>query len=190
MPDAPAPSLGSLLQAVSRRDEGALALLYDATSRWVYGLALRILGDEHAAEEVTLDTYMQVWRTADTYEPSRGSPSGWLSTVARTRAIDLLRARAARHRREEALWDHFDAPGREGPPDGTHLALERRERVLEAVAALPAEQKQAIELAFFHGLTHSEVAERLAEPLGTVKTRIRLGMLKLRGLLKPFEDWS
>jgi RNA polymerase sigma-70 factor (ECF subfamily) len=186
-----APSrLKSLLEGISEHDASQLATFYDATSRWVYGLVLRILGDSGAAEEVTLDVYHQVWRNAGSYDPKRGSPSAWLSTLARSRALDRLRSGAYRRRREEALVEGFDAAWQGPRPDAANLAEERRSHVLAAISSLPPEQKRAIELGFFQGLSHSEIAERLDEPIGTIKTRIRLGMRKLKNLLKPYEDFS
>jgi len=187
--DTPA-RLQSLLGGIAERDASQLSSFYDATSRWVYGLALRILGDPGAAEEVTIDVYHQVWRSAGSYDPKKGSPNAWLLTLARSRALDRLRSAAFRHRREKALAEGFDAAW-EGPrPDVANIAEERRRNVLAAVSSLPPEQKQAIELGFFQGLSHSEIAERLEQPLGTIKTRIRLGMTKLKDLLKPHEDFS
>jgi RNA polymerase sigma-70 factor, ECF subfamily len=169
-----------LLAVCAQGDQAALASLYDQSSALVYSIALRMLADSGDAEEVTLDVYHQVWRAAGTYDSSRGSVTSWLVTLARSRAIDRLRSRAVRARSEEALGKHADVPSFAAGPDEATLAGQRRKRILAAMAALSADQREAIELAFFSGLTHTELADRLRQPLGTVKTRIRLGMMKLR----------
>jgi RNA polymerase sigma-70 factor (ECF subfamily) len=176
------------LEKIAGRDVGSLGALYDATSRWVYGLAFRILGDAHLAEEVSLEVYMQVWRQAASYAPRRGTPASWLTTIARSRALDRLRSRAGRRSRERALEEALDAAAPGGSDPFLYSAERERSRLVRnALSALPPEQRRAIELAYFAGLTHAEIAKRSGEPLGTVKTRIRLGMMKLRGLLGPLE---
>jgi RNA polymerase sigma-70 factor (ECF subfamily) len=161
-------------------DQAALAELYDATAAQVNGLALRILADRDTAEEVTGDVFLQVWRSAGSYEPARGSPLAWLFTLARSRAIDRLRGGAAERRQsspfELAPDVECDAPG---PEEGSSLA-QRRRIVRAALERLGEEQRQVLEMAFFQGLSHSEIAAALGAPLGTVKTRIRLGMSRLR----------
>jgi RNA polymerase sigma-70 factor (ECF subfamily) len=180
--------LESLIEGIARGEEASLAALYDATSRWTYGLALKVLRDPASAEEVTLDVYLQVWQRAGDYARERGSPESWLLAITRSRAIDRLRAGAAQKRRQEP-FDPGLEPAAGGPdPLAASDQNERRGRVHAALASLPAEQRKAIELAFFRGLSHSEVALSLGEPLGTIKTRIRLGMVKLRGLLSPLEE--
>lgn len=175
------------IAAVARGDQAALSRLYDATSGLVYGLVLRILRDDGAAEEVTLDVYQQVWRRATTYDAERGRPSTWLLTIARSRAIDRLRA-TARERGRGTLELDPDLVDPAADPGAATEGEERRRQVLDALATLPPEQRQAIDLAFFSGLTHVEVAERLAEPLGTIKTRIRTGMIRLRDALRPLAE--
>jgi RNA polymerase sigma-70 factor (ECF subfamily) len=172
---------------MARGDDSAVAGLYDATSRVVFGLAARILGDAQAAEEVVLDVYLQAWRQASSYAAGRGSPLAWLLTIARSRAIDRRRSGALRRRRERPLSRGFEVAWAGGGPEAAGLEAEERRRVMAALARLPAEQQRAIELAFFQGLTHAEIARKLGEPVGTVKTRIRLGMMKLRSLLEPLE---
>lgn len=171
---------------MAEADEAALSALYDATASLVHGMALRILGDAAAAEEVTADVYMQAWRQAGRYDHERGAPSTWLLTLARSRAIDRLR-RAHDRRREQPLTDQILLDRR---PDAfeTSACAERRRIVRAALTRLNPDQKLAIELAFFDGLSHVEVASRLGEPLGTVKTRIRLGMLKLAKVLRQLEE--
>jgi RNA polymerase sigma-70 factor (ECF subfamily) len=173
---------------MARGEEAALTALYEATSRVVFGLAARILGDLGAAEEVVMDVYVQAWREAGTYRADRGSPMAWLLTVARSRALDRRRSSDRRRRREQPIARGFEVVWTGGGPERAGIEEENRRRVLAAIAKLPGEQRRAIELAFFQGLAHPEIARRLGEPMGTVKTRIRLGMMKLRGLLKPLED--
>ncbi len=168
-------------------DEAALAALYDATSPRVYGLVRRIVGDRDLAQEVTLDVYLQAWREAGKFAADRGRPETWLLTIARSRAIDRLRSMGQRRRREVALADSFDPAGPAEEPAAAGQREEVRRQVRSAIARLPDEQRRAIELAYFQGLTHCEIAERVGEPLGTVKTRIRLGMLKLRNILETTE---
>jgi RNA polymerase sigma-70 factor (ECF subfamily) len=160
--------------------------LYDQTSHLVYGLALRIVRDEPAAEDVVIEVYTHAWRTAAAFEPKRGTASAWLLTLTRSRAIDALRARRRNRVQEplEAAIDiQSDAPG----PEDLNVAAERQRFIIGALEALVLEQREAIELAYFGGLSHSEIAARLEQPLGTVKTRIRLGMMKLRETLACLE---
>jgi len=170
-----------LLVACASGDQTALASLYDQSASLVYGIAVKMLGDLSDAEEVTIDVYHQVWRAAKSYDSSRGSVTSWLVTMARSRAIDRLRSRTNRSRTEQLAGTRSaDLPSIAAGPDETTLAEQRRKRILSAMAVLSPEQREAIELAFFSGLTHAELAERFKQPLGTVKTRIRLGMMKLR----------
>jgi RNA polymerase sigma-70 factor (ECF subfamily) len=182
--------LEDLLAALAGGKDAALAALYDLTHHWVYGLISGMVGDAHAAEDALLDTYVQVWRRAGSYEPRRGSPAAWLTMLARSRAMDLLRSRAARKRRETPLPDGFEAAACEAGPETSSACEEEREVMLRALAAIPREQRIAIELAFFQGLSHFEIARRLEQPAGTIKTRIRLGMMKLRRFLEPAEERS
>lgn len=166
-------------------DQESLARLYDESSHLVYTVAYRILGHAADAEEVTLDVYTQVWRDAVKFSPERGTVSAWLVLLARSRAIDRLRSSSARRSAELPLPASHDLPDPALRPDELGAASQQRRIILRALALLSAEQREAIELAFFAGLTHAELAARLGEPLGTVKTRIRLGMMKLRELLNP-----
>jgi len=182
-------TLEALIMKIARGDSVSLGAFYDATVRWAYGLALRILGDSGAAEEVSLDAYMQVWRQAGSYSPGRGSPLSWLLTIARSRAIDRLRSGAMRRSLERSFGEGFDAAGLAGSDPFLASSETERGRILRsAMSSLPAAERRVIELAFFSGLTHTEIAEKFREPLGTVKTRIRRGMLKLRNLLRPLEE--
>ncbi len=176
-----------LVAAMARGDERAAATLYDRHSAVMYGLALRMVGEGADAEEVVLEAFAQAWRDAERYDTSRGSVVGWLTTIARTRALDLIRARGRRAKMTESAATQLDAPAAMGEGFRSADALvddaDRASAVATALNGLPDAQRRAIELAFFEGLTHPEVAERLREPLGTVKTRIRLGMQKLRDML-------
>ncbi|MCC6139609.1 MAG: sigma-70 family RNA polymerase sigma factor [Nitrospira sp.] len=176
-----------LIARTAEGDQAAVAALYDRTSPQVFGLAFKILNNREAAEEVTLDVYTQVWRQAHTYDRARGAPGAWLMTLARTRAIDRFRAGAAEHGRIEPLdAAHLFASDGDTPEQDVQRQ-ERQRYVRQALAALTVEQRQAIALAYFYGLSHSEIAEKLGLPLGTVKTRVRLGMMKLREALAPYE---
>ena len=177
----------ALIGRMAGGDQEALAALYDATSPMVHGLAVRILHDEPAAEDVTIDVYMQAFRRASRYDAARGSPLTWLFTFARSRAIDRLRSEAQRRRRELPLETIEMAPETAADPAESTLAGESRRAVHAAMTALTPEQRRAIELAYYSGMSHSEIAQVLGEPLGTVKTRIRRGMLALRRGLRPFQ---
>ena len=174
-----------------RSDKSALAELYDLSSAAVFGLVLRVVGDRSDAEEVTLDVYMQVWKHAERYDSSRGRVLSWLLTIARSRAIDRLRSKAAKDRgREQSL----DAAGvaevadASLNPEQSSFEATRKTTVLTALDSLQTDQRQAIELAYFGGMSHSEIADRTGQPLGTIKTRIRVGMLRLRKALQPLEE--
>ena len=176
-----------LIALTAQGDQAALATLYDRTSPQVFGLVLKILNNREAAEEVTLDVYTQVWRQAHTYDRTRGAPGAWLMTLARTRAIDRFRAGAAEHGRIESLDAVELLVSADDTPEQDVEGQQRRRYVQQALEVLTAEQRQAIALAYFYGLSQSEIAEKLQLPLGTVKTRIRLGMIKLREALTPYE---
>lgn len=172
-----------LIWKIAGGDQTALGELYDQASRQVFGLVLRIVSDHGVAEEVTLDTFHQVWRQANNFDLERGRPSSWILTIARSRAIDRLRSTAWVRKSQMPLEDVTPfLAGNDSPEDSTALGEERR-IVRAALAQLKPEQRELIEIAFFGGLTHYEIAAKLNLPLGTVKTRIRTGMLKLRELL-------
>ena len=179
---------GPLIARTAQGDQAALATLYDRTSPQVYGFVLKILDNREAAEEVTLDVYTQVWRQAHTYDETRGTPGSWLMTLARTRAIDRFRSGAAERGRLNPLDTVELMASEDNTPEQDMAGQERRRYVQQAVALLTAEQRQAIALAYFYGLSQSEIADKLQLPLGTVKTRIRLGMIKLREALAPYEE--
>jgi len=173
-----------LLRRVAAGDQSAMAEFYDQTSAVAFGLALRILGDHAAAEDVVLEVYVQVWKQAAAYDASRGSPSAWLLALTRSRAIDQrrsLRRDRATEPLEAAADISTDAPG----PETLTVAAERHRFVQKALGSLNAELREVICLAYFGGFSHSEIARELGQPLGTVKTRIRTGMIQLRALLAP-----
>lgn len=172
-----------LLLEIATGNQEALAELYGQTSRTVFGLALRVLNDRGAAEEVTLDAYLQVWLQAHVFDERRGRPLTWLLAIARNKAIDRLRS-ATWKRHEQAPLEE-DAPvaaGAESPEEAA-AGAETRRQVRAALARLKPEQRELIEIAYFGGLSQQEIADKLGLPLGTVKTRMRAGMLKLRELL-------
>jgi RNA polymerase sigma-70 factor (ECF subfamily) len=182
---ASAPDL-ELIDRIKRGDSSALDSLYARYSSPVYSLVWKILQNSEEAEDVALDVFWQVWRQADRYDTSRGALPAWIFTVARSRAIDRLRAR---HRREDRTIS-FDDPAvnldpldETAAPDLVASFRQTRDTVREAIKTLSAVQREAIELAFFKGLTHVEIAQQLGQPLGTIKTRIRQGLIKLRTTL-------
>ncbi len=175
----------ALLGQVAEGDQSALTTLYDATSRLVFGLVLRIINDRSTAEEVLLDVYTQVWRQATSYDSRRGAPLAWMMTIARSRAIDRLRAGRQEHLHKEPLDSVGELRSKAQSPEEATEISERQKIVREALDTLSTEQREVLELAYFSGLSHSEIALQLGQPLGTVKTRTRLGMMKLRELLKP-----
>ncbi len=172
-------------RALGESQERALGELYDRYSRLVYSVALNTLSDPERAEEVTQDVFLRVWEKASTYDAGHGRVVNWLASIARHRSIDFFRQWHSHHEDELVTWQEAESTDL---PDGQDVEwdvdlLQRQQRIRQAVAQLPAEQKQALGMAFFQGLSHPEIASSLGEPLGTVKTRIRLGMQKLRALL-------
>jgi len=173
----------ALIREVADGDQSALATLYDSTSRLVFGLIVRIVVDRTIAEEVLLDVYTQVWRQASSYDTRRGAPLAWLMTIARTRAIDRLRSGRHEQKHKESLDAVGEITSNEANPEADTVTAERRQLVRSALESLSPEQREVIELAYYSGLSHSEIALKLGQPLGTVKTRTRLGMMKLREML-------
>ena len=179
----------SLLQRIAARDTAALTELYDRHSRLLFGLILRIVRDRGEAEEILQEAFVRVWARTDMYDAQIGGPLPWIVRVARNCAIDRLRARRVRATVDATA---IDLPAIEAAapatgiqsPEAAVLFAERRRTLTDALAGLPAEQRQLIEAAFFEGYTHSELAQRLGLPLGTVKTRIRIGMIAIRKRLE------
>lgn len=185
LPPSDEPMLRGWIAAIARGDEHALGCLYDATLGRVYGLALRITRNAQAAEEVTEDVYWQVWRQALRFDPARGNAMTWLLTIARSRALDSLRRddEADAHPEPETLIAAEAA--HEGDPQDLLEATQRHEALHAALATLDALPRQLLALAFFRGLTHEEIAQQTALPLGTVKSHIRRALTALRGVLTP-----
>lgn len=170
------------MESIARGDQSGLAELYDRHSRLVYSLALRILRDQGDAEDVVQEVFAQLWRQASRFDVARGNLAAWMVTLARTRALDALRRRNVRPK----LAADAEAPDRADETPGADVQIvwaSRAEEIRRALDTLPLLQRIAIELAFFDGLTHSEIAEQLEVPLGTVKTRVRQGLLRLRDCL-------
>jgi RNA polymerase sigma-70 factor (ECF subfamily) len=169
----------SLLALVRKGDEQAMASLFDRYSKVVYSVALRVLRDPAAAEDVLQEIFMQVWRNPDSFTSTRGSLGGWLAVVARNRSIDTLR----RKRPIDSVDDVVLASSTNIASEVERSSLMERARGI--IVTLPAEQRKTLEMAFFDGLTHSEIAELTGDPLGTVKTRIRSALLTLRKAFQP-----
>ena len=177
---------GDLLSEVRDGDASSLEALYDRYAGYVHAVALRIVSSSEEAEEITQDVFWQLWKKKLSYDPERGRFSTWLFAVTRNRALDRIRSASRRPRTEALSVDKAVPPGN-SPEDYAYFA-ERRRRVRRALEELPPEQQQAVELCFFQGMTHREVAARLDEPLGTVKSRIKMGIDKLkRGLTSSGE---
>ncbi|MCI0547377.1 MAG: sigma-70 family RNA polymerase sigma factor [Candidatus Rokubacteria bacterium] len=183
-PAHPVPDGPELIARMARGESEAFGSFYDAYAGLALGLIRRILRDPGAAEDVLQEVFLQIWREAPEYDPRRGSPEAWLVMRAKARAIDRLRSVRRREKTfvpgaDEALGRQAD-PGAQSPA----AAAEAQGLVQGALGRLPAAQRRVIELAFFGGLTQSEISAELGEPLGTIKTRARLGLERLRGLLR------
>ena len=174
-----------LLAAMARGDKAALGRLYDQLAKPLYSLAFRVLNDSSEAQDVVQDVFLQMWHKAGTYDPARGSVFGWAATQTRNRAIDRIRMRKRRSELLAASAPDLEPAALGGDDDaaGSLWVREKAGAVRTALASLSADQKQAVELAFFGGLTQQEIAAKLNEPLGTIKARIRRGLLKLRETL-------
>jgi len=184
----------TLIRRLKARDERALEELYDLLAPWVLGLAFRILQDEDEAEEVVADAFAQVWRRVDKHESDRGPLVPWILAIARNRALDALRRRR-RWWRKAQRWERA-LSAQQGADAGPALheasvpGWPLHREVHAALAALPEEQRRVVLLAYFEGLTHSEIARRLDQPLGTVKTRLRIAHQKLSAALDHLRDWT
>jgi RNA polymerase sigma-70 factor (ECF subfamily) len=180
----------ALMSLIARSQEGALAQLYDRYSRLVFSLAFTIVRDQATAEEITLDVFMRVWQKAATYRPEQAKVSTWLTHIARNHAIDVLRRQSSRPEQNTVPWDD-KVSFSDSPTQGLQSSMEeslQSERIRNALAALPPEQRQVLFMAYFEGYTQTRIAESLRQPLGTIKTRIRLAMQKLRDLLREEQE--
>jgi RNA polymerase sigma-70 factor, ECF subfamily len=169
----------ALVALAARSEQSALAELYDRYGRPAYGLALRILRDERLAEDAVQEGFLAVWRTAGRFVPERGKASTWILTLVHRRAVDLVRRE---ERRRADTLEHAPEQGGGAADEQAWLRLQR-ERVQHALTQLPDQQREAIELAYYGGFTQSELAERLGQPLGTIKSRMFMGLSRLRELL-------
>ncbi|MFE6644988.1 ECF RNA polymerase sigma factor SigK [Nocardioides sp. NPDC057772] len=173
------PGLAGLLRRIGRGDEAAFAALYDATSARVHGLVLRVVRDPAQAEEVTQETFLQVWRYASRYDESLGSAQSWLLTLAHRRAVDRVRSAESAGRNDTAYHGTTQTTPHDTTAEAAETSLEAH-RVRAALETLTAPQREALQLAYFGGYTHTEVAAMLELPIGTAKTRIRDGLIRLR----------
>lgn len=173
------PSLEETFRRVQAGDRAAFAAVYDELIDRVHGIVVRVVRDPAMSEEVTQEIFLEAWRTAARFDPARGSVAAWLSTMARRRAVDRVRTEQSQRNRVDEL-DRQPVQGRTEPADEVISSMESA-RVRTALATLPDDQRQVIEMCFFDGLSHSDVADRLDLPLGTVKGRVRGGLKKLRG---------
>lgn len=182
-PDAgAAPDLAALLRTSALGDRDAFAALYDATAARVHGLALRVVRDRAQAEEVTQEAFLEIWRTAARFDPAVGSASSWILTITHRKAVDRVRSAEAATRRDETYQSRQHQVEHDATAEAAHASMEAR-RVRHALTGLTPSQRQAIELAYLGGYTHTEVARMLDLPLGTAKTRIRDGLIRLRDFM-------
>ncbi len=170
----------ALLRAVAAGDKEALRQLYTRHSAVLFALALRVLSDRAEAEDVLQEAFVQIWKTAGSFDEGRGRPLGWLIMLTRSRAIDRLRSRKTRTRVTESMAKDTSQAGESTTPADEAQASEAQRTVRNALKSLPSDQRVPIEMAYFGGLTQFEIAQQLSQPLGTVKTRMRSGMMRLR----------
>jgi RNA polymerase sigma-70 factor (ECF subfamily) len=173
-----------LMQRIADQDADALAAVYDRYGGLVYTLGQRMLRDRGEAEELVSDVFLEIWRRADRYNPNRGAPMTYLMTLAHSRAIDRQRAMASRNRGTAPSDGKPDAESTAPQPIASAIFVENSRRVREAMAQLEPVYRQAVEMAFFDCLSHTQIAEKLDKPLGTVKTYIRQGLIRLRDCLR------
>ncbi len=174
-----------LIEKVGQRDRTAFGEIYDRYNSLVMNIAWRILGERHEAEDTLQEVFLQVWNDATTFDPNRGAVSSWIGAITRSRAIDRLRSRKSRHVFDPGLEDPPDLTSDLASPGKPEEMMESRLLVSRAIAALTEEQRVAIELAYYEGMSQSEIAQTLGTPLGTVKTRIRDGLIRLKGIIAP-----
>jgi RNA polymerase sigma-70 factor, ECF subfamily len=175
----PTDALSELLRQAGRGDKTAFAQLYDATSARVFGLAVRVVRDPAQAEEVAQESYLEIWRGSARFDPSRGSAVAWILTIVHRKAVDRVRSAEASSRRDTTYHQENQVVDHDTTADAAHASLEAR-RVRGALTDLTEVQREALELAYFGGYTHTEVAALLDLPVGTAKTRIRDGLIRLR----------
>ena len=175
----PAPDLGELLKRSGRADEAAFAVLYDQMAARAYGLALRVVRDPSQAEEVAQEAFLEIWRTASRFDPARGSAVSWMLTIVHRKAVDRVRSAEASSKRDTSYHLNTQQTEHDSTAEAAHASLEAR-RVRQALGSLTEVQREALELAYFKGYTHTEVAAMLDLPVGTAKTRIRDGLIRLR----------
>ena len=185
-PEGAARGLESLLRQSALGDQQAFARVYDDTAARAYGLALRVVRDPAQAEEVTQEAFLEVWRSAARFDADRGSALSWMMTIVHRKAVDRVRAAEAASRRDEAYQHQQQQVAHDSTAEAAHSSLEAR-RVRAALADLTKVQREAVGLAYFGGYTHTEVASLLGLPLGTAKTRIRDGLIRLRDSLGAVE---
>lgn len=174
-----------LIKRVANGDQTAFAVLYDRLSPILYSVALRMMNDASEAEDVLQDGFVYIWQRAGTFDPNRGGPISWTILIVRNKAIDRLRVRLRGERLQELVSVSSELAADKDDQSALEPFLrERRVQVKSALATLPDEQREALHLAFFSGLTHQQIAEKIAAPLGTIKARIRRGLLQLRQLLQ------
>jgi RNA polymerase sigma-70 factor (ECF subfamily) len=174
-----------LIRRMANKDSAALDLFYSRHNRLAFSLILRIVGSREDSEDVLLDVFWQAWQQAGRYDAARGKPIAWLLTIARTRAIDSIRASGRKHtisETEQPAQDALQSPRKDDP----FVSADTRRAVREALGTLPENQRTLLEMAYFDGMTHTEIASAVKQPLGTVKDRIRNGMLHLRKQLKAY----
>ncbi|QIG45047.1 sigma-70 family RNA polymerase sigma factor [Nocardioides anomalus] len=176
---SPAPDLVDLLRACGRGDESSFAQLYDATSSRVLGLAVRVVRDPAQAEEVAQEAFLEIWRMSGRFDPAKGSPLGWLLTIVHRKAVDRVRSAEASTRRDTTYTQRNQPVDHDATAEAGLASLEAQ-RVRGALSTLTDVQREALELAYFGGYTHTEVASMLDLPVGTAKTRIRDGLIRLR----------
>ena len=172
----------TVLQRIAQKDQSALSALYDRYHKILFAFTFRILHFHEETEEVVADVFVQVWRTAQTYDPQKAKVDTWLFMLTRSRALDRLRYRTRRGKEQEIAKD---MPTTTPSLEQELLVQDRINRIKQALAQLPAEQRQVLEMSYFDGLSHLEMALKINVPLGTIKTRIRLGIIKLKQILSP-----
>lgn len=172
-----------LIRLMRQADMRAFDIFYDRYVNLVYSIAFSILGDPPLAEDVTQDVFLKIWRNLEAYDPAKAKVNTWMSRIARNRAIDVLRRQKPVQRQVSWADSHEREPVNAATPEDRVSQHMTKDRVRQALAQLPVEQREALALAYFQNMTQQEIADTLGEPLGTIKTRIRLGMQKLRGLL-------